>query len=179
MTKRDTFLYFNICFNAQENTTQITTPKDTTDPTVITTKTSEGYIDQPTITDLSQADVLVVEDNIINQKVMSLSLEKHVKTVDLAFNGQDGVDKIKRNHYDLVLMDIQMPVMDGYEATRAIRNEETGTTRHLPIIAVTAFTLAADRQKCKDAGMDDYVSKPFNIDEVLNKMKKALGIEKK
>lgn len=177
--EKSTFLYFNICFNAQENTTQITTPKDTTAPTVITTKTSEGYIDQPTITDLSQADVLVVEDNIINQKVMSLSLEKHVKTVDLAFNGQDGVDKIKRNHYDLVLMDIQMPVMDGYEATRAIRNEETGTTRHLPIIAVTAFTLAADRQKCKDAGMDDYVSKPFNIDEVLNKMKKALGIEKK
>ena len=174
--EQSSFLYFNICFNGQlDNANQ---PEKEQKFETVTTKASEGYIDQPTITELSQAEILVVEDNIINQKVMSLSLEKHVKSVDLAFNGQDGVDKIKRNHYDLVLMDIQMPVMDGYEATRTIRNEETGTTKHLPIIAVTAYTLASDRQRCKDAGMDDYVSKPFNIDEVLIKMKKALGIEK-
>jgi two-component system, sensor histidine kinase and response regulator len=104
--------------------------------------------------------ILIVEDNPINQLVMRRLLEKQGYTWALAGNGHEGLTALAREAFDLVLMDCQMPEMDGYEATREIRRLEAGSTRHLPIIAVTAGALESDRAACLAAGMDDYLSKP-------------------
>jgi CheY-like chemotaxis protein len=110
----------------------------------------------------SKLNVLVVEDNLINQEVAIGMLEKIGFNADVADNGQEGVDAISSSHFDLVLMDCQMPVLDGYEATKAIRDREivNGDSR-IPIIALTANAMIGDSEKCLAAGMDDYMSKPF------------------
>lgn len=90
-------------------------------------------------------------------------------------NGQEAVRALQTAPYDLVLMDIQMPEMDGYEATRAIRNPDTGIlTSNIPIIALTANALEGDRQRCLDAGMNHYVSKPIKRDELLEAIRTVL-----
>ncbi len=112
--------------------------------------------------------ILLVEDNLINQKVASSSLKSLGFEVDLADNGQVAVDKFKKNDYDLILMDIQMPVMDGITAAKAIRKierEEMQAVKPIHIIAITANSMKDDRMKCLEAGMDDYLSKPFNLDK--------------
>ena len=113
------------------------------------------------------ARVLLVEDNEINQQVAKEILEAVELNVSLANDGQEAVDALKEGAYDVVLMDVQMPVMDGYEATREIRKwEEQSRTPHsafhIPIIAMTAHALAGDREKSLEAGMDDHVSKPID-----------------
>jgi signal transduction histidine kinase/DNA-binding response OmpR family regulator len=112
--------------------------------------------------------VLLVEDNPVNQKVALIRLRKLGFSTDVACNGREAVQAIEKNKYDAVLMDIQMPEMDGYEATRAIRKNLTGLP-HLPIIAMTANAMKGDREKCLDAGMDDYISKPIEP-ETLKKV---------
>lgn len=110
----------------------------------------------------SELNVLIVEDNAINQEVALGMLEKIGFTGDVADNGQEGVDAIANGNFDLILMDCQMPVLDGYEATKAIREREieNGESR-IPIIALTANAMIGDSEKCLAAGMDDYMSKPF------------------
>ncbi len=120
---------------------------------------------------LSKAKVLLVEDDKVNQKIMLLSLKKHVKEIDLAENGKEAVDRFTTSKYDIILMDIRMPVMDGIKATEKIRETEEGTNSHIPIIAVTANAFAGDKEKCLSAGMDDYVSKPFQINELIKTMR--------
>jgi PAS domain S-box-containing protein len=105
---------------------------------------------------------LLVEDNIVNQKVAKKLLEKNGCRVDVAANGQEGVDMQSQFHYDLVFMDCQMPVMDGYEATTAIRANEKGSGKHQIIIAMTANAVEGDREKCINHGMDDYIAKPVD-----------------
>jgi PAS domain S-box-containing protein len=105
--------------------------------------------------------VLVVDDNPVNQRVVRLMLEKMGYDVDVADNGVVAVACVSRALYDAVLMDCQMPVMDGFEATREIRRQEEGTDRHTLIIAVTGGALMGDAEKCLDAGMDAYLSKPI------------------
>ncbi|MGM0530035.1 MAG: response regulator [Bacteroidota bacterium] len=124
--------------------------------------------------ELGDANVLLVEDNLINQKIVVLSLKKSVKNVDVANNGKEALDKFGSVKYDIILMDIQMPVMNGIVTTKKIRNIEKSTNTHTPIIAITANALLGDREECLEAGTDDYISKPFQIETLLEKMKNLL-----
>jgi len=119
---------------------------------------------------LSDANVLVVEDNPFNQQIMLLSLKNIVKNIDIANNGKEALAKFGNQKYDIILMDVQMPIMDGIRATIKIREAEFGTNAHIPIIAITANALVGDREECLNAGMDDYISKPFKMDILLEKM---------
>ena len=105
--------------------------------------------------------ILLAEDNEINQKVASMLLTRSGHKVDLAKNGMEALAAFMKNTYDLILMDVQMPDMDGLEATRQIRLLES-SKRHIPIIAMTAHAMPGDRQRCLDAGMEDYITKPLD-----------------
>ena len=116
-------------------------------------------------------NVLLVEDHPVNQKVAQKMLQDFGCRTELAGNGQEAFDLVQKNKYDIVFMDCQMPVMDGYEATGAIRRHE-GDKSHTPIVAMTAHALSGDRQKCLDAGMDEYVTKPVNRDKLARILEK-------
>ncbi|MCP9446985.1 MAG: response regulator [Nitrospira sp.] len=120
--------------------------------------------------------VLLVEDNPVNQKVAVKMLEKLGCRVDVAGNGKEAVEAIERIRYTLVFMDCQMPEMDGFEATRIIRERE-GTARHTPIIAMTANAMAEDRDACLNAGMDDFVSKPVTTQALVAVLNRWLPSE--
>lgn len=106
--------------------------------------------------------VLVVEDNPINQRVTKVTLNKLGYLADIALNGREAIAALCKNDYDLVLMDCQMPEMDGYETTRLIRSPDSGVLRHdIPIIAITAHALHENREKCRNAGMNDFLAKPI------------------
>ena len=110
--------------------------------------------------------VLLAEDNPVNQRVGRLMLEKRGHAVTLAGNGREAVEALGRQEFDLVLMDMQMPVMDGLEATAAIRRAEQGTGRRVRIIALTANAMKGDRERCLEAGMDGYLAKPLRPEEL-------------
>ena len=120
-----------------------------------------------------EAKVLVAEDNMINQKLITRILQEQGMDVDLADNGQEAFDKRQNNDYDLIFMDVQMPVMDGIEATHSIHEyEKSKALKHVPIIALTANALKGDRERFLAAGMDEYITKPIETEElhyVLNK----------
>ena len=109
-------------------------------------------------------DVLLAEDNLVNQKVAYRTLERLGCSVTVVGNGILAVDAIAAKPYDILFMDVQMPEMDGVEATRTIRSAELGSDRHQVIVAMTAHAMAGDRERLTAAGMDDYVSKPFDLD---------------
>ena len=110
--------------------------------------------------------VLLVEDNRINQEVARGMLGSLECEIEVVSNGQEAVDALDDKTYDVVLMDCQMPVMDGFQATGEIRRREQHTGQHQVIIALTANALPEDRDRCIDAGMDDYLSKPFSIEKI-------------
>ncbi len=170
-----TFIYFNVCFDGEEDNKPAAATSASSKKIEVFTNETVGFTNVARAKTLEEANIIVCDDNPINQKVMSLSLDKHVKVITLASNGQECVDLVANGRYDLILMDIQMPVMDGYEATKQIRSMEQATNAHIPIIAVTANTMSGDRQQCLALGMDDYVSKPFQIEDVLRKMKEQLA----
>ena len=127
----------------------------------------EGYVFSETTLSLQ---VLLAEDNPVNQKLARRVLEKMGHKVTTVSNGSAAVDSIENRHYDVVLMDVQMPVMDGLTASGRIREAEKGKSRHIPIIAMTANAMEGDRERCLAAGMDDYLSKPIrfqNLAEAL------------
>jgi two-component system, sensor histidine kinase and response regulator len=110
--------------------------------------------------------VLVAEDNPVNQDVASLILEKLGVECEIVNNGREALEALRRGRFDLVLMDCNMPEMDGFTATAEIRHEEEGSGRHLPIVALTAKAIQGDREACLAAGMDDYLAKPFKEEQL-------------
>ncbi len=121
----------------------------------------------------SDTNILVVDDYYVNQELTKDMLELLGCTVDIASNGLEAIEMYKKNKYALIFMDIQMPEMDGFAATKIIRASEENF--HIPIIAITAGALAEDRAKCLNVGMDDYISKPIkgeNLKTVLEKFVK-------
>ena len=133
---------------------------------------------ESSLKDLRSLRILLAEDNLVNQKIVVKILEKQGWRVHTALNGQEVLDSLNKESFDLVLMDAQMPILDGLETTRLIREDEKKTGRYIPIIALTARAMEEDRQRCLAAGMDDYVSKPIDrlklfevIENILRKGK--------
>jgi len=120
--------------------------------------------------------ILLVEDNLLNQKVVIYNLKKLNYDIVAVNNGYDAIEKIKDNSFDLVLMDIVLPGINGFEITAEIRKFEKENARNNPvsIVALTANTLNNDREKCINAGMNDYLPKPFTAVELINMIKKFM-----
>ena len=148
----------------------ISNPKETTSKQFIT----KHLIKEQKFS--AKSKILVVEDSEINCKLILKILSNNRLACDLALNGKEAVEAYKSKKYDLILMDCQMPVLDGYEATKEIRSIEAGET-HIPIVALTANALATDEDRCHKAGMDDYISKPINIDALLTLIGKYIKVE--
>ncbi|NOY37548.1 MAG: response regulator [Chlorobi bacterium] len=153
---------------------KITLPFMLTETTIRTPTTLTEELTHEKKTTLTESNVLLVEDNPINQKIVMASLKPHVKNIDLAEDGKQALEFYGKNRYDFILMDIQIPVMDGMLVTKKIREIETSTSTHTPIIAVTANAMPGDRETCLSAGMDEYISKPFLINQLIDKMKSLL-----
>jgi PAS domain S-box-containing protein len=118
--------------------------------------------------------ILLAEDNIVNQRLAVRLLEKHGHSVVVAGDGREAVDRIERERFDLVLMDLEMPHMSGFEATSCLRRREAATGRHLPILALTAHAMKGDRERCLRAGMDGYVAKPIQARELYQAIAELL-----
>ena len=128
-------------------------------------------VDAPLPIEIRKLRVLLAEDGIVNQKVAIHLLEKRGHSVVVANNGREAVEallKPKAGDFDVVLMDMQMPVLDGLAATREIRSAETSSGRHVAIVAMTANAMKGDREKCLEAGMDNYLSKPIRPKELYD-----------
>jgi len=136
------------------------------------------FVTRHTLAELSQSRrILIVEDNRTNQKVIQALLKKLGLNADTVENGREALNVLKQIPYDLVLMDCQMPEMDGYTATRLIRQADSGVVNpHIPIIALTANAMQGDREKALDAGMDDYLTKPVNSDSLSATIQRWLDL---
>ena len=115
--------------------------------------------------------ILVAEDNPVNQKVVIGMLKKLGFSADIANNGVEVMDALSKSHYELIFMDCQMPVMDGYEATKAIRDSDS---KDIPIVALTANAMPGDEEKCLSVGMDAYIAKPLSIKMIQKTLEKYL-----
>jgi CheY-like chemotaxis protein len=123
----------------------------------------------------NRSRVLLAEDNAVNQMLAVRLLEKRGYIVSIAGNGRAAVAALEKEAFDVVLMDVQMPEMDGFKATAAIRESERSTGRHTPIVAMTAHALKGDEERCLSAGMDAYISKPIRTNELFATIEKVLG----
>jgi CheY-like chemotaxis protein len=122
--------------------------------------------------------ILIVEDNLVNRTLAVRLVEKEGHTTMSASTGREALAVLERERFDLVLMDLQMPEMDGFEATAAVRASERKTGAHLPIIALTASAMAGDRERCVASGMDGYVAKPIRVKELVAEIERVLLILK-
>lgn len=145
-----------------------------------TKPSSEGLsstdgMSQKAAMDISECSVLLVEDNLINQKITLLTLKPLVKNIDTASNGREAIEKIMESKYDIILLDIQMPVMDGLITAEKIREMEQDKETHMPIIAITADAMIGDRERCLSAGIDEYISKPYQPAQLIAAIKDLLS----
>ena len=122
-----------------------------------------------------QLHILLTEDNAINQMVAMRLLQKWGHTVVVANSGRESIDIVERERFDLILMDVQMAGLDGLEATRAIRQRESTAGDHTPIVAMTAYAMQGDRERCLEAGMDGYLSKPIQQRELFELIERLIG----
>lgn len=122
-------------------------------------------------------DILLVEDNVLNQKVVTFNLKKFKYNVVAVGNGRDAIETVANKSFDLILMDLMLPEMNGYEITTEIRKmeKEKGIENPVPIIAITANTLDNDREKCFEVGMNDYLSKPFTASQLIEKIRNYIA----
>jgi CheY-like chemotaxis protein len=117
--------------------------------------------------------VLLVEDNEMNRDMLSLRLIRRGFDVVFAVNGKQGVDLARSEKPDIILMDMSLPIMDGWEATRSVKSDDA--TRSVPVIGLTAHAMSGDREKAIDAGCDDYDTKPVELDRLIGKIERLLG----
>ncbi len=117
--------------------------------------------------------ILLAEDNAVNRKLATALLQKRGHQVVATENGREALNALERENFDLVLMDIQMPVLDGLDAIHAIRAKEQSSGSHLPIIALTAHAMKGDRERCLAAGADEYVTKPIRTPDLLAAIDRA------
>jgi signal transduction histidine kinase/ActR/RegA family two-component response regulator len=141
------------------------TPDDLTHP-LNSVALSPASTLAPSSSNKAELSILVAEDNAINRRLLAKVLESRGHQVTSAVNGKEAVQQFAGGSFDLILMDVEMPEMDGLEATRIIRATEQPPS-HIPVYAITAHTLSSDRENCFDAGMDGFISKPINVDDVL------------
>jgi len=120
--------------------------------------------------------ILIAEDNLVNQRVAIYMLEKQGHQVTGAMNGEEALADMEKENFELILMDVQMPKMDGFQATRLIRDKEKETGLHLPIIAMTAHAMKGDREKCLAVGMDDYIAKPLNVKQLSETIARVMSL---
>lgn len=125
--------------------------------------------------DLRDCTILLVEDSSMNQRMVTAMLKKKRCRVVVANNGLEALEEFNSQSFDLILMDIQMPVMDGFEATQRIRGEERGSKRHTPIVAMTAYDTKEDEQECLKAGMDRYLSKPIDVNRLYSIVEEVIS----
>lgn len=118
-------------------------------------------------------DILIVEDNPVNQKLIAFLLARANYSYEVAENGLVALERLRRSSFRLVLMDMMMPVMNGFDAVRAIRADST--LNHLPVVALTANALKGEDDKCKAAGCNDYIAKPYSKEQVLNCINRHIG----
>jgi CheY-like chemotaxis protein len=118
-------------------------------------------------------NILLAEDSLVNQKLAIALLERQGHTITVVGNGREALAVVQAQKFDLVLMDVQMPELDGLQAAAAIRRHERSHGGHVPIIAMTAHALRGDRERCIEAGMDDYVSKPIRVEELVRALHEA------
>ena len=132
---------------------------------------------QTVASELGSLQILLAEDNVVNQKLAIGVLQRQGHRITVANNGREAVEHYQNGTFDLVLMDVQMPEMDGFEATRSIRQLEQESGNHVPIIAMTAHAMKGDRERCLEEGMDEYVPKPIRVAELARKFSMLLSGE--
>lgn len=149
-----TTFYFNIKFNTKR--TKDTSPMEQ----------GKLHLNVP-ISDVKSLNVLIAEDNELNQKLISRLVQNKGHKYTMAENGKEAIEELRKDNFDIILMDIQMPEMDGLEATKFIRADKSGDfNSKIPIVAVTAYAFAEDRERCKNAGMNDFIPKPINYEKL-------------
>ena len=161
---------FNAIIEAVDKTNQAANSNTTKTP--LPEAVSESSADSTPA--IGRLRILLAEDNLINQMVTLGVVEAAGHQVIVVNNGQEAVDRLENESFDVILMDVQMPVMDGFQATTAIRTRERGTGQRTPIIALTAHAMKGDQERCQGAGMDDYVSKPIQPEALLQAIEQAV-----
>jgi len=141
-------------------------------------RSKEEYMNKPEIkreTDAKKIKILLAEDNEANQFLIKVITKSQDWDITIVENGAEAIEKYKSGKYDIILMDVQMPIMNGYEATKIIRQIEFEKGMHTPIIALTAYAMKSDKDICIEAGMDDYISKPFKRQQFLETINDTLA----
>ncbi len=152
-----------------------TTPFKINEESLLTDSVQKTDVISNSESEIDSKQFLVVEDDVVSRQVIVSFLKMKGYKILTAENGQIAIDIMKNTGVDLIFMDVQMPILDGYTATREIRLIEKHKNRRTPIIALTAYALTNDKEKCLEAGMDDYLSKPINFNEICNKIEQYLG----